>query len=158
MTPEQLQMVRLTFVQVMDRKAETARMFYDRLFEIAPDTKPLFRGTMEERITRLMDSLALGIGTLRDMPSLIGVLEAMARRHVAYGVRDEHYDKMGEALLWTLERVLGPAWTPDARTAWAALYGTVADVMRKAAKGESSSAGSAPVAADCELWSTELAS
>ena len=55
-------------------------------------------------------------------------------RHVAYGVQDKHYDDVGAALLWTLERVLGPAFTPEARDAWAALYGTVADVMRNAAK------------------------
>ena len=36
----------------------------------------------------------------------------------AYGARDEHYDKVGEALLWTLERGLAAAFTPEAKRAW----------------------------------------
>ena len=133
MTPER-QMIRLTFVLVMDRKMETGHMFYDRLFAIAPDTKPLFRGDMNAQVQKLMDTLAMAIASLRDMSSLTVMLEAMAMRHRDYGVRDEHYDKVGEALLWTLAAILGPAFTPAVRGAWATLYGSVADVMRAAAK------------------------
>ncbi len=81
-----------------------------------------------------MDTLAMAIASLREMSSLVAMLEAMAVRHAGYGVRDEHYDKVGEALLWTLEQILGPAFTPVVRGAWATLYGTVAGVMRNAAK------------------------
>jgi hemoglobin-like flavoprotein len=140
MTPEQLQMIRLTFVLVMDRKMETGRMFYDRLFVIAPDTRALFRSDMASQTQKLMDTLAMAIASLREMTSLVAMLEAMAIRHTKYGVRDEHYDKVGEALLWTLEQVLGPAFTPDVRGAWATLYGTVAGVMRNAAKAGPSAA------------------
>jgi nitric oxide dioxygenase len=139
MTPEQLQMIRLTFVLVMDRKMETGRLFYDRLFAVAPDTRALFRGDMDSQVQKLMDTLAMAIASLRDMPSLAAMLERLAQRHTGYGVRDGHYDKVGEALLWTLAAVLGPAFTPAVRDAWAALYGTVADVMRKAAKAGPSS-------------------
>jgi hemoglobin-like flavoprotein len=134
MTPEQLQMIRLTFVLVMDRKMETGRMFYERLFAIAPETRALFHVDMESQTQKLMDTLAMAIAGLRDMPSLVTMLEAMAVRHVGYGVRDEHYDKVGEALLWTLAAILGPAFTPVVRGAWATLYGTVAEVMRNAVK------------------------
>ena len=80
-----------------------------------------------------MDTLALAISGLRDLPSLVLMLEALALRHVQYGVQDKHYDDVGTALLWTLERMLGPAFTAEARAAWTALYGTVAQVMRNAA-------------------------
>src|SRR5262245_20062282 len=110
MTPEELQMIRLTFVLVMDRKIETGQMFYDRLFAIAPDTKALFRGDMNAQVQKLMDTLAMAIASLRDLPSLAVMLQAMAMRHRNYGVRDEHYDKVGEALLWTLAAILGPAF------------------------------------------------
>jgi hemoglobin-like flavoprotein len=132
MTPEQVQLIRLTFVQVMNRKMETGRMFYDRLFSIAPDTRAMFRSDMDSQTQKLMDTLALAIASLRDLPTLVAMLEALALRHVEYGVRDKHYDDVGAALLWTLERILGPAFTPEARNAWATLYGTVAEVMRNA--------------------------
>jgi hemoglobin-like flavoprotein len=127
-------MIRLTFVLVMDRKMETGRMFYDRLFVIAPEVRPLFRADMEAQTQKLMDTLAMAIASLREMTSLVAMLESLAMRHTGYGVRDEHYDKVGEALLWTLEQVLGHAFTPDVRGAWATLYRTVAGVMREAAK------------------------
>src|SRR5205814_1877961 len=112
------QIIKLTFAQAMINKDQVGRIFYDRLFAIAPETRPLFKGDIDAQSRKLMDTLALAIGMLRDMPTLVSTLEALARRHVAYGVRDEHYDKVGEALLWTLERGLGAAFTPDAREAW----------------------------------------
>jgi hemoglobin-like flavoprotein len=137
MTPEQVKLVRLTFAQAMNRKIEVGMIFYERLFAIAPDTKVLFSGDIEQQSRKLMDTLALAIGNLRDTPALVSMLETLAQRHVAYNVRDEHYDKVGEALLWTLEKVFGGAFTGEVRNAWATLYGMVADVMRKAAAGTS---------------------
>ena len=134
MTPEQVQIVKLTFAQAMSNKDKVGRMFYDRLFAVAPETKPLFKGDIDAQSRKLMDTLALAIGMLRDMPTLVATLQSLAKRHVAYGVRDEHYDQVGEVLLWTLEKGLGQAFTPDARTAWATLYGAVATIMRDAVK------------------------
>jgi hemoglobin-like flavoprotein len=133
MTPEQIKIIKLTFAQAMNNKDTVGKMFYDRLFEIAPDTRLMFTGDMEAQSRKLMDTLALAVGMLRDMPTLVATLEALAKRHVDYGVRDEHYDTVGQALLWTLERGLGDAFTPEARIAWTELYAAVAQIMRKAA-------------------------
>ena len=143
MTPEQTNLIRLIFVQVMDRKLEAGRLFYDRLFSIAPDTRALFGSDIDAQAQKLMDTLALAIGSLRDLPSLVKMLEALALRHVRYGVHDGHYDQVGAALLWTLERILGPAFTPDVQKSWAELYGTVASVMRKASEPQEQRAAQA---------------
>jgi hemoglobin-like flavoprotein len=137
MTPEQAQIIKLTFSQVMRDRDRVGRMFYDRLFSIAPEVKPLFRGDIAEQSRKLMDTLALAVGMLRDMPTLLITLEGLARRHVGYGVKDEHYDKVGEALLWTLEQGLSDAFTAQVREAWTELYVAVAQIMRDAAKGKS---------------------
>ena len=55
------------------------------------------------------------------------------QRHVAYGVREEHYDTVGAALLWTLEQGLGDAWTVELATAWATAYTLLATTMKDAA-------------------------
>jgi len=138
MTPEQVQIIKLTFAQVMSHKDQVGRMFYDRLFAVAPETRPLFKGGIEAQSRKLMETLALAISMLRDMPRLVSTLEALAQRHVGYGVQDEHYDKVGEVLLWTLEQGLGAAFTPEASAAWTELYGAVAQIMRKAAAGVAS--------------------
>jgi hemoglobin-like flavoprotein len=131
-TPDQVQIIKSTFAQVLKIKEKAGLLFYERLFAIAPETKPLFKGDIAEQSRKLMDTLALAIGMLRDMPTLVQTLQALARRHVKYGVKDEHYDTVGVALLWTLEQGLGPAFTPKAREAWTALYGAVAKIMMDA--------------------------
>jgi hemoglobin-like flavoprotein len=93
----------------------------------------MFKGDLKAQSRKLMDTLALAIGMLRDMSMLVTTLEGLAKRHVGYGVKDEHYAKVGEALLWTLEKGLGTAFTADAKFAWTTLYGAVSDIMRKAA-------------------------
>jgi hemoglobin-like flavoprotein len=40
---------------------------------------------------------------------------------------------VANALLWTLETGLGPAFTPPVRTAWVKAYGVLAETMQAAA-------------------------
>ncbi|MBI4273405.1 MAG: hemin receptor [Rhizobiales bacterium] len=140
MTPEQISIIKLTFVRVLDIKQEAGRLFYDRLFTIAPDTRAMFGSDIDKQARKLMDTLALVISSLRSESAVATMLDDLGRRHAAYGVRDEHYAKVAEALLWTLERGLGDAFTPEARAAWTTLYGVVAETMQNAAKGSAKSA------------------
>jgi nitric oxide dioxygenase len=41
---------------------------------------------------------------------------------------------VGAALLWTLERGLGQAWTPAVASAWSEVYRLLSDIMRNAAE------------------------
>ena len=135
MTPDEMTLVRLSFVKVMAIKAKAGRLFYERLFTIAPDVKPMFKGDIGGQADKLMSTLAVAIGML-DKPDLLnGSLAGLAKRHDGYGVRDEHYDKVGLALLWTLEQALGADFTPQVKAAWTSLYASVATTMRAAAAG-----------------------
>ncbi len=134
MTPEQIQLVRLSFVKVMDIKDAAGKLFYQRLFEIAPDVRPMFTSDIDKVASKLMETLAVAIGSLRNPGALTAMLEQLSQRHVRYGVRDEHYGKVGEALLWTLEKGLGDDFTPEVKAAWTALYGTVSGIMIGAGK------------------------
>jgi hemoglobin-like flavoprotein len=60
-------------------------------------------------------------------------VQQLGVRHIAYGVKDEHYDTVGAALLWTLDAGLGDAFTDDVKDAWATVYGLLADTMKAAA-------------------------
>jgi hemoglobin-like flavoprotein len=70
---------------------------------------------------------------LDHLDRLVPVVQDLGRRHVGYGVTDAHYDTVGSALLWTLEKGLGSAFTPDMKDAWATVYGLLATVMKEAA-------------------------
>jgi len=61
------------------------------------------------------------------------VVQELGRKHVGYGVKDEHYDKVGAALLFTLEKGLGDDWNDELKGAWTETYTLVAGVMKDAA-------------------------
>jgi nitric oxide dioxygenase len=135
MTPEQIALVERSFRLVLPAKDPAAALFYARLFEIDPSTRPLFARTdLAAQGGKLMAALGFVVGALRTPGPLLETATALARRHVGYGVQRPHYESVGAALLWTLERGLGEAWTPETAEAWTAAYTLLAGAMIAAAE------------------------
>jgi hemoglobin-like flavoprotein len=144
MSPEQRQIIRNTWQQVGPISDTASALFYDRLFEIDPDVRTLFRhADMASQRKKLVQAIAVVVDELDRLDALLPILEALGRRHASYGVTDAHYDTVGEALLWTLEKGLGDAWTPAAAEAWTAAYTTIAGIMRSAAGSQPDNATAA---------------
>jgi hemoglobin-like flavoprotein len=129
MTPEQIALVQDSFAKVAPISDAAAVMFYDRLFEIAPTVKAMFPADMTEQRRKLMATLAVVVNGLSNLEQILPAASALATRHVAYGARPEHYPVVGTALLWTLEKGLGEAWTADLAAAWSAAYATLSTYM-----------------------------
>jgi hemoglobin-like flavoprotein len=129
MTPDQVKLVQSSFAQVAPIADQAAMIFYDRLFEIAPNVKPFFKGDMAEQRRKLITMLSAVVNGLGDLNSILPAASALAKRHVGYGVEAGHYVTVGQALLWTLERGLGSAWTRDLAAAWTAAYTLLSDFM-----------------------------
>jgi len=140
MTPNQIRLIQESFAKVAPISEQAAALFYGRLFEIAPQVQPLFRGDMKEQGRKLMATLATVANGLSDLPSILPAASALAKRHVAYGVKADDYAPVGDALLWTLERGLGAQWTPDVKAAWATAYAVLAEYMIGEAYGRSAAA------------------
>ena len=133
MTPERRQLVLETWQALEPQAGLAARHFYERLFELDPQARDLFAATdMARQEAKLMDMLGLLVRTLDDEERFVRELADLGRRHAGYGARHRDYDSVGTALLWTLERTLGPRFTPEARDAWAEAYRLIAGVMRRA--------------------------
>ncbi|GAB4125509.1 MAG: globin family protein [Roseiflexaceae bacterium] len=138
MNQEQKQHIRQTFAQIQPIAASVASLFYGRLFAIAPQLQPLFgyeigSTEMVQQGNKLMHMLTIAVANLDQIEHVLPALEALARRHVAYGVEPDHYDLVGAALLWTLEQALGDGYTAECAAAWQALYTTIATTMKRAA-------------------------
>jgi hemoglobin-like flavoprotein len=149
MNLNQKQIIRQTFAEIEPIASVAAALFYNRLFEIAPETRALFQYElggpgMVQQGAKLMQTIAVAVAHLDTLHTVLPAIEALARRHVAYGVEPAHYDIVGAALLWTLEQGLGGAFTPEARAAWAELYAAIANTMRQAAYGEPGSGSARP--------------
>lgn len=135
MSPDDIALVKSTFAHVRPIADQAAQLFYGRLFEIAPHVKGLFKGDMTEQGRKLMATLGTVVAGLDNLAPLLPVASALAKRHVAYGVRADDYTVVGTALLWTLEQGLGPAWSPQAAKAWAEAYTTLSGYMISEAYG-----------------------
>ena len=137
MTPQQIKLIQDSFAKVAPISEQAAALFYGRLFEIAPEVKPLFRGDMTEQGRKLMATLAVVVNGLANLDSILPAASELAKRHVGYGVEPGHYLPVGEALLWTLERGLDGGWTPELAAAWTAAYATLSHFMIGEAYGRS---------------------
>jgi nitric oxide dioxygenase len=81
-----------------------------------------------------METLSYVVDNLGRLPELLPAVQALGRRHAAYGVREEHYTAVEAALLWTLEQGLGESFTPAVRAAWSRAYTLLASAMQQAAE------------------------
>ena len=113
---------------------QAAALFYANLFEADPTLKALFKGNMEIQGAKLMQMIGAAVGKLTDLDTLVPILQGLAKRHTGYGVQEAHYATVGGALLKTLEQGLGPAFTPQVKASWTAVYGVMSSVMIAAAK------------------------
>jgi len=140
MTPDQIDLVQSSFAKVVPIADVAAQLFYGRLFEIAPEVKPLFRNDMREQGRKLMSTLGVVVAGLRDLDAIAPAAKALAVKHVGYGVEATHYKPVGEALIWTLQKGLGEDFSTEVRTAWLSAYGVLSGVMIAEAYGKAAEA------------------
>ena len=135
LTPHQVVLVQSTFFTVQPMAATAAELFYKRLFEIDPAVAALFKGDIKQQGHKFMQVLAMAVGGLSNMSTLVPIVQQLGVRHATYGVRTEHFDSVQQALLWTLALILQDEYTAEVRSAWATAYAMLAGVMKEAAWG-----------------------
>ena len=108
-------------------------LFYDRLFQLDPSLRQMFHNTREEQARKLAHVLKVVVNGLTRPEQILPAVEQLGRRHVNYGVRQQHYATVGAALLWTLQAGLGEKFTAEVREAWANAYLFLSSTMQKAA-------------------------
>ncbi len=133
MEASQVELVQAAFDRVLPIADSAADLFYRRLFELDPSLRRLFHGDIRQQGRKLMDTLRLVVSNLGHLDRIVPGVRALGERHAAYGVEERHYDTVGSALLWTLERGLGSAFTCDVAAAWVAAYTMLANTMKSAA-------------------------
>ena len=85
MNTKQIALVQASFGLVAKIPAETVgELFYNRLFEIAPEVKPLFGNTqIPEQSRKLISMLAYVVGKLDKLETIIDEVAKLAQRHIA---------------------------------------------------------------------------
>jgi hemoglobin-like flavoprotein len=133
LTEEQKKLVRGSIARAERMADVVGLIFYKRLFELDPTLRPLFQHNIQEQSKKLMATLKMVVDGLDYSSELVASIRSLGRRHVQYGVKDQHYDTVGEALVWALEKGLGAEFPPEARSAWVTVYTWLAATMKEAA-------------------------
>ena len=133
---DRVALIRTSFQLVAPHAAELARHFYATLFSRAPETRDLFPVSMEVQRSRLLRALVHVVQMVDRPDELLPFLDQLGRDHRKFGVLSRHYDAVGAALVGTVQKFAGPAWTPEVERAWTSAYRTVADAMRASMQAE----------------------
>lgn len=132
-TPMQRILIQRTFAQAANKVDVVMELFGNRVIEFDPSLQPLFKAERYHQGRKIMETLAIIINSLDKLDILIPLVEGIAKRLTAYGVKRSHYPIFGTALLWTLEKSLGAPFIPDAREAWRSVYGDLSKIAVDAA-------------------------
>jgi nitric oxide dioxygenase len=134
MTPAQQALVQASFAKVVPIADTAAALFYEDLFRRDPNLRALFKENLAEQRQKLMATIGTAVAGLGNWASIAPAISALGQRHATYGVRSEHYDIVGKALITALQKGLGDAFTPEVKEAWLACYAAVAAEMMAGAK------------------------
>lgn len=132
MTPTQIALVQSSFKDIGRQAHEAARVFYDELFQLAPELQQLFPEDISRQKLKFIQMLSTIVRSLDQIASISEDIVDLGRRHLSYDVEDEHYEAIGQALMTMLGRLLGSELTSEVSDAWTAAYGMIARVMQDA--------------------------
>ena len=138
MTPEQIELVQRTWRAVLPVGDTAAELFYGKLFSLDPQVRGLFKNDMIEQGRNLTSMISVAVGALAKPERIHLAVRQLGERHAGYGVERRHYEMVGTSLIWTLEKCLGEAFTPEVKAAWWATYAFLAEAMQEAACASSS--------------------
>jgi len=126
--------LRESFELIVARSPDVTRRFYEILFERYPQVRPMFGASTRRQEEMLTRALVAVIDHIEEPAWLADTLRPLGAKHVAYGVTDEMYDWVGDALIRALAEVGAGDWTPQVEKAWLAAYGAIAGLMLEGAR------------------------
>lgn len=136
LTPAEEKRITQSFQMLSNRIDEASVRFYDHLFEIAPQLKPLFvHVDMDQQGMKIMQTIGLAVRSLPHLREVgaegefVTALELLGKRHIGYGAAPQHYEFIQAALLRTLAEFLGEDFTPEIREAWQKVYQNMTEIM-----------------------------
>jgi class 3 adenylate cyclase/hemoglobin-like flavoprotein len=137
--PDPLLSVQISFDRLLPNAHDFARRFYQRLFAVAPQTRPLFKGDIDVQARMFVEMLRLTLHGLARFEEIAPGLREHGRRHAEYGVAAEHYPVALAVFRETLHEILleEGSTSSSERTAildaWQQVLQRIADTMLQGA-------------------------
>lgn len=108
--------------------------FYRRLFELAPEVRPLFKGEIGLQARKFSDTLAWVTAHLEHPDELSREMRELGARHNSYGVKFDQYAPLGSALIWMFQQSLGDRFSAEMEEAWLEFYAFLSIEMERGSR------------------------
>ncbi len=119
---------------VADRVGDPGQQVYARLFELLPDSEPLFVRDRQGQVRAEMLQRAFEtvLDLVRDGHFARGMLHAEYVNHRQIGVPHGAYDVFFTAMVDAFRTLLGPDWGPQEEGAWRSVRDEIAGIVQRA--------------------------
>ncbi|MEP3225820.1 MAG: globin domain-containing protein [Parasphingorhabdus sp.] len=129
LTVAEIDIIRRSYLTVGAENARAGELFYQHLFQNKPELRALFVGDIAGQSSALANMLGMIVSQIQNLPELLPMLGDLARRHIDYGVRPEHFEDVSDALIAMLQDILGPKFDSAVEAAWLKAYDGIALTM-----------------------------
>lgn len=128
----EIALLRESYKAMTPRLEDASVFFYERLFAIAPELRPMFRDEIPNQGMRFMTAVGTILERLDAPGGASDTLARLGQGHAALGVEPGHFAPMRTALLETFRETLGPGFTERHAAAWGRAYDEIAAAMVRA--------------------------
>uniref|UniRef100_A0A7S1DKS7 Globin domain-containing protein n=2 Tax=Hemiselmis andersenii TaxID=464988 RepID=A0A7S1DKS7_HEMAN len=97
---------------------ELGNLYYDTLFDEAPELSPMFTLERERMGVKFVDMLAAMVSVIDSPPGMHSKLESLAPMHIDRGVKATDMPIMGKVLFSVLAKAMGSEFTEPVQEAW----------------------------------------
>ncbi|MCS6820770.1 MAG: globin domain-containing protein [Microscillaceae bacterium] len=129
MNAAQIKLIKESWVNVVIHVEKAGAVFYNKLFTLYPEIKPLFKNDIVSQDRKLIHAVAVMITKLDKLDDLRKELHSLASRHIYYGVKPEHFRAFKVAFMAMLEEALQKQWSANLKQAWEELFDLIAQAM-----------------------------
>jgi hemoglobin-like flavoprotein len=130
-TPDQLAAICNSFDKALSMAPDFGARFYQRLSRDHPQTLVIFSAVnMASQHTRFVGMLSIVLHRMKDNRPVTPLLQDLGRQHGRYGVRDEHFEGFGAALIEVVSELLGSEFDAAIRQSWIEVYEEITGRMK----------------------------
>jgi hemoglobin-like flavoprotein len=130
MTQHEKKIVSESYPLIREIAIPVSMLFYGRLFDVDPSLRRLFKVGMKEQSKKFVAMLDSIVESIDDWEKIVPVLRELGQRHVAYGVKEQHYNTLCSALVWAFGQALQPGFNDEVRASWTAVIQAVNEQMK----------------------------
>lgn len=132
MNQETMQIIKSTVPVLREHGVAITTRFYQRMFENNAEVAPMF-DMARQRNGEQPKALAMAVmgaaENIENLSAIMPLVQNIGARHVACGVKPEHYPIVGSNLLAAIKEVLGDVATDDIMKAWEEAFGILAEIF-----------------------------